>query len=654
MFGYTAAEAIGRSIRIIIPEVRQSEEDFVLGQIRAGKSVRHYETVRQHKDGTLLQISLTVSPILNDEGVVIGASKIARDITERARLLATAQQQATTLRTLSEIGVTLAASLDQGDIVQKVTDLATAVTRAEFGAFFYNEIDAKSGEAYRLYTVSGVSKEAFEGFARPRVTAVFASTFHGEGVIRLDDVTQDHRYGMPPPYHGVPEGHSPVRGYLAVPVKTASGEVLGGLFFGHSQPGVFTEQHEQLATGIAAWASVALENARLYREAREADRLKDEFLAVLSHELRTPLSAIVGYARLLRGGILSGEKASRGLETLERNATSLTQIVEDVLDVSRIVSGKIRLDVQPLELPLIVHNAVATVQPAADAKDVRVQTIIDPFVGPVSGDPNRLQQVLWNLLSNAVKFTPKHGRVQVRVERVNSHIDIVVSDTGIGIRAEFLPHVFERFRQADAGLTRQTSGLGLGLSIVRHIVEMHGGSVDAASDGEGKGSTFRVRLPVMIVHDPVSQEPREHPRTETLAPLKGLRSLAGIRVMAVDDEEDALGLLRVVLEAAGAEVFAIASAPDALKRLADLRPDVIVVDLGMPQIDGFEFIERVRTSSDGHIRDIPAAALTAFARSEDRTKALERGFEMHLAKPVEPGELVAAIATLVRRRARGL
>jgi PAS domain S-box-containing protein len=653
MFGYTAAEAIGQSIRIIIPEVRQSEEDFVLGEIRAGKAVRHYETVRQRKDGTLIPISLTVSPIHNDEGIVIGASKIARDITERARLLATAQEQAATLKTLSGIGVTVASSLDQEAIVQKVTDAATAVTHAEFGAFFYNVIDAKSGDAYMLYTLSGVPKEAFEGFPQPRATAVFAPTFHGEGVVRLDDVTQDPRYGKSPPYHGMPKGHLPVRSYLAVPVKGVSGEVLGGLFFGHSQPGVFTEQHEQLATGIAAWASVALENARLYRDAREADRLKDEFLAVLSHELRTPLNAIVGYSRLLRGGILSGDKASRGLETLERNANSLTQIVEDVLDISRIMSGKIRLDVQPVELPLIVHNSVATVQPAADAKGIRVETIIDPNVGPVSGDPNRLQQVVWNLLTNAVKFTPKKGRVQVRVEHVNSHIDIVVSDTGVGIDPVFLPHVFERFRQADAGTTRHTAGLGLGLSIVRHIVEMHGGTVDAASDGEGKGATFRVRLPVMIVHDAVAREPREHPRTETLAPLKGLRNLAGIRVMAIDDEEDALGLLRAVLEAAGAEVLTMSSASAALQRLADAKADVIVVDLGMPQMDGFEFIARVRESGDADIRDIPAAALTAFARSEDRTKALDSGFEMHLAKPVDPGELVSSIATLVRRRSSG-
>ena len=254
---------------------------------------------------------------------------------------------------------------------------------------------------------------------------------------------------------------------------------------------------------------------------------------------------------------------------------------------------------------------------------------------------------------NAVKFTPKTGRVQVRVERVNSHIDVVVSDTGIGIRPDFLPHVFDRFRQADAGTTRHTAGLGLGLSIVRHIVEMHGGTVDAASDGEGKGATFRVRLPVMIVHDAVAREPREHPRTEILAPLKGLRNLTGIRVLAIDDEEDALVLLRVVLEAAGAEVVTMSSASDALQHLADAKPDVMVVDLGMPQMDGFEFIGRIRASTDADIRDIPAAALTAFARSEDRTKALDRGFEMHLAKPVDPGELVSSIATLFRRRSSG-
>ena len=289
-------------------------------------------------------------------------------------------------------------------------------------------------------------------------------------------------------------------------------------------------------SGSPRWASVALENARLYIEARDANRMKDEFLAVLSHELRTPLNAIVGYARLLRGGILSGEKAARGLETLERNATWLTQIVEDVLDVSKIVAGKIRLDVQPVELSLIVDNAVATVQPAADAKGVRLQTTVDPRVGPVSGDPDRLQQVVWNLMANAVKFTPRDGRVQVRLQRVNSHVEIEVSDTGVGIRPDFLPYVFERFRQGESGTTRKTGGLGLGLAIVRHIIEMHGGTVHAASAGEGQGATFRVRLPLMIVHPEPVVTRREHPRTERRDPLSELADLSGIRVLAIDDE----------------------------------------------------------------------------------------------------------------------
>jgi PAS domain S-box-containing protein len=652
MFGFTPEEAIGRSIRMIIPADRQGEEDFVLSRIRAGQAVSHYETVRQRKDGTPVRISLTVSPIYDDQGVVVGASKIARDITERARLQEAAEEQARIAQKLSEVGVMVASSLDLSAIGQKVTDAATTLTRAEFGAFFYNVFDRQSGESYVLNTLSGASKEAFEEFLQPHVTALFAPTFHA-GVVRLDDVTKDPRYGTNPPSHGKPERRLSVRSYLAVPVKSASGEVRGGLFFGHSRPGRFSEQHEELAVGIAGWASVALENARLYLEARDADRLKDEFLAVLSHELRTPLNAIVGYARLLRGGVLSGEKAGRGLETLERNATSLTQIVEDVLDVSRIVSGKIRLDVQPVEVPLVVHNAVATVQPAADAKHVRLQTIIDPRVGPVSGDPDRLQQVVWNLLSNAVKFTPKGGRVQVRVERVNSHVDIVVSDTGIGIRPSFLPFVFERFRQADATTTRTSGGLGLGLSIVRHIVEMHGGSVQVASEGEGKGTTFRVQLPVMIVHKDRLSETREHPASHRAAPLPALDGLTGIRVMAIDDEEDALGLLRVVLEAAGADVFTESSAAAALERVAEIKPHVLVVDLGMPHMNGFEFIARIRGAATSDVRDIPAAALTAFARSDDRTKALKSGFEMHLAKPVDPGELVASVATLVRRTSKG-
>ena len=649
MFGYTEAEAIGRSIRMLIPPELQSEEDTVLARIRAGDIVDHYETVRRRKDGTDLSISLTVSPIRNDTGEVVGASKIARDITERTRLLAAAHEHAAVTEKLGEVGAVVASTLDRDIIVQKVTDTARALTHAELGAFFYNVRHPESGDAYMLYTLSGAPKEAFAGLPQPRATAIFGPTFRGEGPVRLADVTQDPRYGKSGPYFGMPAGHLPVRSYLAVPVKGLAGDVIGGLFFGHSKVGVFTAQHERLAEGVAAWASVALENARLYVNAQEANRIKDEFLAVLSHELRTPLNAIVGYARLLCGGILSGEKAVRGLETLERNATWLTQTVEDVLDVSRIVAGKVRLDVQSVELHLVVDNAVATIQPAADAKGIRLEAIIDPRVGPVSGDPDRLQQVVWNLLSNAVKFTAKDGRVQIRLERVSSHVELVVSDTGIGIRPDFLPFVFERFRQAEAGTTRQTGGLGLGLAIVRHIIEMHGGTVEAASAGPGEGATFRVRLPLMIVHPGGVDTRREHPRTERRDPLTGLGDLRGIRVLAIDDEADALTLVRVVLESAGAEVTTVASPLTALERIEAVAPDVLLVDLGMPGMDGFEFIARIRASANVKIRDVPAAAVTAFARSEDRTKALRSGFEIHLAKPVDPGELVASIATLVRR-----
>ncbi len=392
------------------------------------------------------------------------------------------------------------------------------------------------------------------------------------------------------------------------------------------------------------------------REARSdavsANRLKDDFLATLSHELRTPLNAILGYVRMLRRGVFDEARREHALQVVERNASTLTQMVEDVLDVSRIVAGKIRLTVQAVDVARVLEEAIATVKPAADARGVRLEAVLDSEAGPVAGDPERLQQVLWNLLSNAVKFTPRDGRVQVRLERADSHVALVVTDTGVGISPEFLPHVFERFRQADSRFSREYGGLGLGLAIARELVHLHGGAIEAASEGVGKGATFRVKLPLMIVHGRAGLEAAPA-GGEHLAPdAEGDTRLDGVRVVAVDDDPDATSLMQEVLEAAGASVLAAHSAPAALSILARERADVLLTDIGMPGMDGFALIAKVRASMDPAIREIPAGALTAYARSEDRVRALKSGFQMHLAKPIDPTELIAAVLSLARRTAK--
>jgi signal transduction histidine kinase/CheY-like chemotaxis protein len=381
-------------------------------------------------------------------------------------------------------------------------------------------------------------------------------------------------------------------------------------------------------------------------QAETATRAKDEFLAVVSHELRTPLSPILAWASMLQRGMLDSGKTKRALVVIEQNAKAQAQLIDDLLDVSRIVSGRLRLDVRPVEPRSVVERALEVVRPAAEAKGVRLHAVLDPRAGFVSGDAERLQQVVWNLLSNAVKFTPRGGRAEVRLERVQSHLEIVVSDTGKGISPEFLPRLFDRFEQADVSSTRRHGGLGLGLAIVRHLVELHGGTVAAESGGEGNGATFRVSLPLLIAQGDAVDTERRHPVAGTAGVEERFGRLDGVRVLVVDDEPDSNEVVRSVLLACGAEVETAASAAQALGLLDRWRPHVLVSDVGMPDEDGYALITRVRARRDDG--RIPAIALTAYARVEDRVKLLSAGFQLHVAKPLEPAELVAAVGTLSR------
>jgi CheY-like chemotaxis protein/nitrogen-specific signal transduction histidine kinase len=383
-------------------------------------------------------------------------------------------------------------------------------------------------------------------------------------------------------------------------------------------------------------------------EAERASRMKDEFLATLSHELRTPLNAILGWSQILTRGIDDKDELTEGLAIIQRNARAQTQIIEDLLDMSRIISGKIRLDVQRIDLAPLMQRAIQTVSPAAAAKGIRIHSVLDPLAGPISGDPSRLQQVFWNLLTNAVKFTAKGGRVQVLLERVNSHLEISVIDTGEGIRPEFLPHVFDRFRQSDATTTRTHGGLGLGLAIVKQLVELHGGTVRAKSPGPGQGATFVVSLPLTVIHPEADPHPeRRHPTVGGVPLLPdACAKIEGLKVLIVDDEPDARALVRRLLEDCNAIVVAASSARDAFERFLQDRADVIVSDIGMPGEDGYSLIRRIRALGPHRGGNVPAVALTAYARAEDRMKAVMAGFQHHVAKPVEPAELITMIASV--------
>jgi len=598
------------------------------------------------------------------------ATTQAAQAAHHARLMHALQDETKLLEIINKAGAALSSDLDLHTVLQRVTDTATQASGAQFGAFFYNVHDETSGDAYMLYTLSGAPRAAFEHLGKPRATPVFGPTFLGGPPIRVDDILKDPRYGQWAPHHGMPPGHLPVRSYLAVSVASRTGEVIGGLFFGHSEPGVFTERDERIVVGLAAQAAIAVDNARLYEEAKrqaesrrqlldseraaraELERvatIKDEFLATLSHELRTPLNAILGWSQVLHRQFAGDVGALKGIETIERNTRIQTQLINDLLDMSRITSGKLTLNIAPLNPHHVIEAAIETVMPSIQAKGLRLHQILEPTAGPIYADASRVQQIIWNLLSNAIKFTPKGGKIQVVLRRVNSHIEIAVADSGIGISSEFLPMIFDRFRQQNSTITRSHGGLGLGLAIVKHLVESHGGTIEASSAGINLGTTMRISLPLVAVHsvkpEPSTIKPEEGPCA--LLDKYGT-DLQGLKILVVDDEADTRELMQRLLEDCGGECITAESAAEAFALLTHRSFDVCVSDIGMPDMDGYELIQRVRRELPS-LAHMPAIALTAYARSEDRTRALRAGFAAHLAKPVEPTELLTTVASVTGR-----
>ena len=633
-------------------------------------------------DGQYRWFLTRVNAVRDRNGKVVRWFGTNTDVDQVKRVEQALREESKVLELLNSTGGALASTRDLRSLLQVATDAASGIAGARFGAFFYHGKESDGSTLlpqFSLYTLSGGVANEFQSFGEPQASALFGPGFRGAGLVRSDDITNDPRYGTSPTQFSLLSGQPTVRSYLSVPVTAGSGEVLGTMFFGHPEPGVFTERTERIVRGIAAQAAVALDNTRLYeaaqqaaeerkvlleseREARaEAERssqMKDEFLATLSHELRTPLSAILGWAQVLRRGGKGEEDLQRGLQTIERNARAQAQLIEDLLDMSRITSGKVLLDMQTLNPQGFLDAAIETVRPAADAKNIRIEKRYEPDPGMVAGDPARLQQVVWNLLSNAIKFTPRDGLVTVELGKRDGSVAVTVRDTGSGIKPEFITHVFERFRQADASMTRRHGGLGLGLAIVKHLIEQHGGTVRVESPGEGLGSSFSFELPL------AKAQTRAERRASMIlgstpppaAPDLTLRDLTGASVLVVDDDRDARELIARILTDCHAKVRIAASAREAFAALQADMPDLLISDLGMPEVDGFELLSWVRALPRDRGGLLPAVALTAFARSEDRLRALEAGFSSHISKPVEPSELIDTVGSLVRpagARARG-
>ncbi len=671
--GYSRQEIIGQNIAPFIDPGDVQLMQQALLRKQDGEQLTVYEMNLLANGGRKVRLEVS-SRLIYKNGDPVGIQGIARDITERKQI---AERQ----KFLAEAGTVLASSLDYEITLKNLARLATP--------------------ALADWCTVHILEEG--GDIRP-----LAIAYSDPSAVELINQLQDSypldenapqgaakviRTGEPEFYAEIPESlleqtardkehlkflrSLGMKSAMIVPLQ-ARGRTLGAMTFVTTESGRhYTTADFEIAGDLAHRAALALDNARLYHEAKtaiesreealnlrdellvreqvaraeaeSANRAKDEFLATVSHELRTPLNAMLGWAHMLRKGLVVEEDTERALETIERNARAQAQIIDDILDVSRIITGKLRLDVRPVELAPIIEEAIFSTQPAAEAKEIDLQFSLDPGTSPVSGDPDRLQQVAWNLLANAVKFTPGGGRIEVRLCQVDSYAQLSISDTGQGIDPEFVPRVFDRFLQADSTSTRLHGGLGLGLAIVRYLVEMHGGEVSAESPGLGLGSTFTVRLPILTARRKESHPELVERRTTEERSAERSPLLDGVRVLVVDDDSDTREMVALALAERQADVKTCSSVGEALDAFKEWKPDVLVSDIQMPEQDGYELITEVRHLERDRDEKIPAVALTAYARSEDRARALQLGYNVHVSKPVDPAELVMVVAGLAGR-----
>ena len=744
LFGYTAEEAIGKPITILFPEDRLNEEDAILEKLRRGEAVERLETIRRAKDGRRIPVSVSISPLKNEDGNVIGASKIIHDVSDivaaREALVREKELLATTLASIGD-GVIVTDAQSRVTFINPEAERLTGWTNTDatgrpLSVVFriVNERTHRVAEnpvekALRLGTIVGLANHTMllredgsefliddsaapirdkDGSlfgvvlvfrdvteqrklheAREQLAAIVEHSGEAIATKNLDGIIQtwnasaerlfgyraDEIVGKPvtiliPPERlseedeilsrlrrGLPaerletirlkKDGTPIPVFVTVsPLKDTDGDVIGA---------------SKLIQDITARKRIERERQQLLAreqslrtQAEATGRMRDEFLATVSHELRTPLNAILGWATMLNKDRVEPEIASRGIESIERNAKAQAQLIEDLLDVSRIISGKVRLDVKSVVLIPIIDEALDAVRPAAEAKSIRLSVNIDPAAEHLRADPVRLQQVIWDLLSNSIKFTPSGGEVAVTVRRTSSMAEISVNDTGEGIDPEFLPYVFDRFQQADSSVTRKHGGLGLGLAITRHLVEMHGGTIEAHSEGEGRGASFTVKLPIPAVYPETSLMRDGGGRDRHSARPESHKSptLKGIKILAVDDSSDTRELVSAVLEDRGATVTTASSVREALDVFAGWKADVLVCDIGMPEQDGYTFIRAIRQLPPERGGDVPAIALTGYARVEDRSRALQAGYQMFVPKPIEATELCTIIASLISDSAK--